>query len=61
MLQSEWDPILTPKLSEYAWLRVNNNRLELKLATYKDIVVTLDSKAIPQLIKILSRLENKLE
>ena len=61
MLQSEWDPILTPKLSEYAWVRLNDNMLEIKLAACSDITTMLDSRAIPQLIKALSRLENKLE
>jgi len=61
MLQSEWNPILTPLLSEYAWVRLNDNMLEIKLATCPNITTKLDSRAIPQLIKALSRLENKLE
>ena len=59
--QSEWDPILTPSMQEYAWVRVVGKQLQIKLAPYEQFTLVMDAKAIPQLIKILSRLENKLE
>lgn len=57
---SEWDPILTPALTEYGWVRQNGNMLEIKLASFPTYTINVDAKAIPQLIKILQRLETTL-
>jgi hypothetical protein len=53
---SEWDPILTPNLTEYALVRLNNDILEIKFAKQPRFSVIIDKGAIPQLIKILERL-----
>lgn len=57
-LQSDWDPILTPSMYEYALVRQVDSILQIKLGGY---VVNLDAKCIPQLRKILAKLDNKLE
>ena len=58
-MKSEWDPILTPSMQEYALVRQADSLLQIKLAS--GYVINLDARAIPQLRKILARLENKLE
>lgn len=58
-LVSEWDPIMTPALTPYAWVRVNDGVLELRLER-NGMTVKLDAKAIPQLIKILTRLDTTI-
>ena len=55
---SEWDPVLTPNMHVYALIRLAENMLQIKL--HSGYVVNLDSKAIPQLIKILTRLEKQI-
>lgn len=55
---TEWESIITPTLREYAWVRVHDNLLELKFAAH-DYTITMDAKAIPQLIRILQSLEPK--
>lgn len=57
---SEWDPILTPNLAEYAWLRLNEGRMELRFASHPDYTIFMDAKAIPQMIKILERMNTNL-
>ena len=59
-MTSEWDPILTPKLTEYAWLRVNDSKLEIKMANHPTYTIVMDAKAIPQMIKILERLDKEI-
>lgn len=54
---SDWDPILTPNMHEYALIRLAENMLQIKL--HSGYVVNLDAKAIPQLIKSLTRLEKQ--
>ena len=55
---SEWDSILTPNMHKYALVRLAENILQIKL--HSGYVVTLDARAIPQLIKILTRLEKQI-
>jgi hypothetical protein len=57
---SEWDPILTPSMKVYADLRLNEQWLEIKLAESSNYTIKLDAKVIPQLIKILQRMEVKV-
>ena len=57
---SEWDPILTPAMREYALVRLNDKLLEIKLDSCKDITIRLDAKVIPQLRKILERLDTEI-
>lgn len=57
---SEWDPIITPALTEYGWVRQNGSMLEIKLASAPSYTINVDARAIPQLIKILQRLEATL-
>lgn len=59
-MTSEWDPILRPNMDVYAELRINDGRLELQFDRHPNITVSLDAKVIPQLIKILERMERRV-
>ena len=59
-MTSDWDPILTPKLSEYAWMRVNEENLEIVMCRHPELTITFDAKVIPQMIKILERMNKEL-
>ena len=54
-LVSEWDPILTDRMTEYCLVRLNDHNLEFK--NLSGVTVTFDSKIIPQLRAILKRLD----
>lgn len=57
ILQSEWDPVLTPGLKEYLLIRLNGDVLEIKTARSPSATLHIDAKAIPQIISILTRLK----
>lgn len=59
-LEAEWDPILTPGMTEYAWVRVRGHLLQIKVRNLPSIIFQMDAKAIPQLIKILQRLDKRV-
>jgi hypothetical protein len=56
----EWNPILTSNMDVYVEVRLNGTMLEIKPYPDKDIVMRLDAKCIPQLIKILQKMENRI-
>jgi hypothetical protein len=56
----EWEPILKTNMDVYAEVRLNETMLEIKPYPDKNIVMGVDAKCIPQLIKILQRMESKI-
>lgn len=56
-MTSEWDPILTPNGQVYADLRINEEKLEIRLARTPNYTIVMDAKVIPHLIKILQRMQ----
>lgn len=59
-MKSEWDPILTENLKEYANVRLNEGRLEIQFASLLGYTLCMDAKIIPQLIKALQRMEKRV-
>ena len=59
-MKSEWDPILTENLKEYANVRLNEGRLEIQFESLQGYTMSMDAKIIPQLIKALQRMEKRV-
>lgn len=58
---SEWDPIFRSNLKEYANMRLNEDMVELVFENCKEFTIFFDIRAVPQMIKILQRMEKHLE
>lgn len=59
-LEKEWEPIFTPSMAEYARVRVRGHMLQMKVKNIPSIIFQMDAKVIPQLIKILQRLDTQV-